>query len=145
MAYKRKNSEYRHLHKTPIYRAWASMKQRCLNVKNVNYPRYGGRGITICDAWLDFANFYKDMGASQYKGGSLDRVDVNGNYSPTNCKWSTPKEQSNNRRHHRMIKWHGQTRNLTQWGELLGIKSSTLRQRFYVYQWDINKCLTYNI
>jgi len=82
------------------WKSWNSMKHRCLNENAPNYKYYGGRGITICDRWLNkngFENFLEDMG-ERPEGTSIDRVDNEGNYQPSNCKWSTPKEQINNRR-----------------------------------------------
>jgi hypothetical protein len=77
---------------------WTAMKQRCLNKNNPSFADYGGRGITVCQRWLDsFQNFLADMG-ERPAGMSIDRIDVNGNYEPGNCKWSTPKEQVANRR-----------------------------------------------
>lgn len=79
------------------YISWEQMKQRCLNEKAPNYPLYGGRGIKICQEWLDFKNFYKDMG-DRPLGKSLDRINNNGDYEPSNCKWSTRSEQQKNKR-----------------------------------------------
>lgn len=84
--------------RTPEYRAWDSMKQRCLNPNTDNYADYGGRGITICPSWLNFSAFLADMGRKPSPSHSLDRIDVDGNYQPTNCRWATPKEQANNTR-----------------------------------------------
>ena len=84
--------------KTPIYNSWENMKKRCLNPTNHNYKNYGGRGIKICDRWLaSFTNFYQDMG-DRPLGHTLDRIDNDGNYEPSNCKWSSTKEQLKNRR-----------------------------------------------
>ncbi len=82
--------------RTPEYKAWQSMIQRCTNPKNHAYARYGGRGITVCDRWLaGFDAFLADMGPRP-EGHSLDRVDVNGNYEPRNCRWATLSEQNAN-------------------------------------------------
>lgn len=83
---------------TATYDVWAAMRQRCGNPKNKQYRHYGGRGISVCDRWLhSFENFLSDMGEKP-PGKTLDRKDVDGNYEPDNCKWSTPEEQAQNRR-----------------------------------------------
>ena len=81
------------------YRAWMGLKARCLCPTNKDYRHYGGRGITVCDRWKEsFEAFYSDMGDKPTLRHSIDRIDVNGNYEPENCKWSTPKEQAMNKR-----------------------------------------------
>lgn len=89
---------------TPTYYTWRTMKARCLEPKHHNYKHYGARGIKICDRWLEFKNFFEDMGVKP-KGYQIDRIDNNGNYEPGNCKWVTPKENSNNRRK-RPVVWN---------------------------------------
>lgn len=86
------------------YKAWQGMIQRCTNVKCHKYSRYGGRGITVCDSWLaSFENFLSDIGKVPSSSHSLDRIDNNGNYEPTNCRWATAKQQARNRQNTLMI------------------------------------------
>lgn len=87
------------LSRTKVYRAYQSMKNRCYRISNENYKDYGGRGILVCDRWLEsFSNFYKDMGEPPSPKHSLDRIDSEKGYCKTNCKWSTITEQNNNKR-----------------------------------------------
>jgi hypothetical protein len=87
--------------KSPTYYSWQCMKQRCSNPNDPNYHFYGGRGITFCDRWDTFANFLSDM-RERMAGCNLDRIDVNGNYEPSNCRWLPVSEQNNNTRRKRI-------------------------------------------
>jgi len=124
---------------TPTYFSWGNMIQRCTNPKYTHYARYGGRGITVCTRWFDFANFLEDMG-ERPKGTTLDRIDVNGNYEPSNCRWATRQEQSLNRSNC-FYTLRGVTKSWSEWFKHYNIKRSTFDQRVYVYKWSIIKAL----
>jgi hypothetical protein len=91
--------EYHGLRGVPEYQVWAGMKARCNNVKHFGYKRYGGRGISVCERWSkSFLSFYNDMGPRPSSNYQIDRIDTNGNYEPSNCRWSSVKENNRNRR-----------------------------------------------
>ncbi len=91
------------LSRTLTYKSWSSMMQRCFNANNTNYKDYGGRGIIVCERWLIYENFLEDMGSRPDKLLSIDRIDTDGNYELSNCKWSTQKEQNINRRNSKSV------------------------------------------
>jgi hypothetical protein len=113
---------------TSIFAIHHSMMDRCYLPTSHAYSRYGGRGITVCDRWHDFENFFADMGHKP-EGMSLERMDNNGEYSPTNVKWATTKEQANNRSSSRWIEFRGETKTLAQWADVTGVKLGTLWSR----------------
>lgn len=95
----RKNFYKHGLSNHPLYPTWSTMKSRCYNKNNISYKNYGARGIKVCDRWLNsFENFLKDMGEKPSDKHSLDRIDINGDYEPSNCRWATPEEQAINKR-----------------------------------------------
>ena len=127
---------------TPEYRAWHEMKRRCFDSSNQAFAKYGGRGISVCQEWLDsFDRFLADMGRRPSPKHSIDRRDVNGNYEPRNCRWATSKEQNRNRRNNRLIAFQGKIASLAEWSEITGIKSGTILFRLKA-GWTISKALT---
>lgn len=99
------------------YQVWRSMIQRC---RDKDYPNYGERGIKVCKRWLIFENFFEDMGEKP-DGMSIDRIDNNGNYEPSNCRWATSKQQTRNYRRNHFITYKGKTMCIKEWSEKLGI------------------------
>lgn len=108
-----------------------SMKQRCLNVNVPAYKNYGARGITICEEWIkDKCSFFDWAYKNGYKESlTLDRIDNNGNYEPSNCRWATKREQANNRRSNLLITRFGVTKNVKQWCEVFNINENTVYSR----------------
>lgn len=113
---------------TPTYHTWDGMKQRCLNPNSDNYSYYGGRGISICKEWLTFSGFYEDMG-SKPPGLTLDRIDGEGDYTVTNCRWVSRKKQSENRKVVHMITIGRTTLCQEDWAKEVGIAPMTIRRR----------------
>ena len=136
-----KNSVSHGMSNTATYKSWASMKRRCSATNLRCYKWYGGRGITVCDRWLNsFDNFLKDMGERPV-GTSLDRIDTNGNYEPSNCKWSTIIEQQNNRRTNRFFYYNGSMKTISEISRSVGIKRGTLYYRMVVKGWTVEESI----
>lgn len=116
---------------THLYWLWKNVKTRCYNRNSEKYYAYGARGIQMCSEWRDSYGVFRDWAyANGYAEGlTIDRIDVNGNYEPSNCRWATQKVQQNNRTNNRYITHAGRTRTLTQWSEETGISISTIKGR----------------
>jgi len=119
---------------TRIYQIWLGMKKRCLNPKTKHYKNYGGRGIKICNEWLDkstgFMTFYNWSMQNNYKDHlSIDRINNDGNYEPGNCKWSTNIEQAKNKRTSHYLTFKGQTKIIMDWSHYIGINEAIIRGR----------------
>lgn len=126
---------------TRVYRTWGSMFGRCRNPNSAQYPDYGGRGIKVCDRWLTFENFLADMGYPP-EGHSIDRIDVDGNYCPENCRWLDDKGQQRNRRSNRRLEFNGEILPISEWAERTGIKSCTIAARINRKSMSVEQALT---
>lgn len=129
------------------------MKERCTRKNHPQYARYGGAGIKICESWTiwgkGFANFIKDMGPKpSYERTvsgkrplySLDRIDVNGDYEPSNCRWATPRQQCRNRTNNVLLTHNGETHCVMEWAEILGLKPTTIYRRIE-YGFSVDRIL----
>lgn len=130
--------------KSKLYAVWNNMKRRCYKEKTESYKRYGARGIIVCDEWRNsFESFKKWADESGYQDGlSIDRIDNDGNYCPENCKWSTVKEQNNNRGVSLMITYKGKTQNLASWCEELNLPYFRTWQRIVQYGYTFEDAIT---
>lgn len=126
-----------------LYQIWADMNSRCVNNHYKYWHRYGGRGIKVCDEWKDEYLPFKEWAISNgYKENlTLDRVNNNGNYEPSNCKWVTRKEQANNRYTNRFIEFNGEIKDMKQWSEAIGMGTKTLEYRLD-HGWTVEDALT---
>ena len=130
------------LTRTRLYRIWRDMRSRCNNPKTRGYNRYGGRGIAVCNEWLDFENFNKWAINNGYNDNlTIDRIDNNKNYEPSNCRWATMEEQSQNTSKVINITYNNETHSLSKWARIIGISRHTLYAR-YKNGWGIEKMLT---
>lgn len=116
---------------TRLYQVWQDMKQRCSNPNCQHYHRYGGRGISVCAEWSDYDTFYYWAMSHGYQSGlTIDRIDNDGNYEPTNCRWVPQIVNTNNRAVTRRVTFHGETHTLTEWAQITGIPRRTIRYRY---------------
>lgn len=118
---------------TKIYMCWKNMKIRCLNPNSQGFPMYGGRGINVCDRWVDkFENFYEDMKEGYLEGLQLERIDVDGNYCKENCRWATPLEQARNKTNTTYLTYKGVTKRAQEWAKMIGANPLTVVRRVHL-------------
>jgi hypothetical protein len=145
--FKMRASESAKLHMTKhgytkykMYKVWESMHSRCYNPNNERYKDYGARGIRVCAAWHDFANFHKDIGDNK-EGLTLDRIDNNADYSPSNCRLATYREQNRNKRNSKFLTYNGLTLCVAEWADRIGMSKYTLYGRIDA-GWSTARILT---
>lgn len=127
---------------TPLYRVWAAMKARCYNPDVSSFSHYGGRGIKVCDEWAEFESFYRWAINNGYKRGlSIDRIDNEGDYRPSNCRWVSPRVQANNTRRNRMLTHNGKTMSIADWGRATGLNQTMIAKRLK-RGWSVERALT---
>lgn len=138
---------YKHGHgttKNRLYRIWANMKSRCYNPKASRFEHYGGKGVIVCEEWRNSFQAFHDWAMSHgYADNlSIDRIDVNGNYEPGNCRWEQPKGQSNSLSVNRKITFNGITKTLAEWAAITGINRRTIAARLDLHGWSVERALT---
>lgn len=127
---------------TRVYNVWLNMKQRCTNPNNDHFPAYGGRGITVCQRWMEsFEAFYEDMGDPPSDDHTIDRKNVHGSYEPSNCRWATREMQTSNTQRSVMLTYMDKTQTAKQWAIELGIPPRTVARRARS-GWPIEKILS---
>lgn len=114
---------------TPMYQIWRHIIERCSSSSSKGYRYYGGRGIKVCERWQDFEHFLEDMGPRPSPDHSIDRINVNGNYEPTNCRWATRIEQANNKRNNVLVDVSGQSLTIAQWAAVSNVHPGTINSR----------------
>lgn len=117
------------------------MVARCTNPGDAGYANYGGRGVRVCDEWMNFETFLRDVGVRPVRGLTIERKDVNGNYEPNNVEWQSYHVQSRNKTNNRWHEFKGKRLLLVDWAAEMGIKYRTLVSRIYIYKWPIEKAL----
>lgn len=127
--------------KHKLFVVWQSMMWRCYRKTDNGYPNYGGRGIEVCQRWREsFQHFFEDMGFPP-ANHSIDRIDNNGNYEPSNCRWADPKQQANNMRVNRLLTVNGTTLTVAQWALKYGLTQARIVQRIDRLGWPVEKAV----
>jgi len=125
--------------RSKVYQAWSDMKQRCLNPTTPRFKDYGERGLKLDPDWMDFVVFYNELGDPPTNNHSLERINNCLGYVSGNVCWATSKQQANNRRSNHQIEYMGETMNLTEWAERLGMPPHTLSTRIVTYKWTVKR------
>lgn len=127
---------------TRLYRVWGNMVNRCTNHNNPAYNKYGGRGISVCDEWLQFLTFREWAISSGYSEElSIDRIDNDGGYNPDNCRWVDRYVQANNKRNNVMLEFNGRTMTVSEWAREMNINYKALHRRLHA-GWTVERALT---
>lgn len=129
----------------PPYNAWRNMKARCTYPDFIEYEHYGGRGISFDPKWQTFLGFWEDMGPTYFDSLSLERKDVNANYSKANCTWIPRGHQQRNKRNSRLVTYKGETLCLSEWAERMGMKVHTLYRRIAIMHMPVEEALTTSV
>ena len=130
--------KYRRDH--PLYKTWINMRSRCNGPTDKGYHNYGERGIKVCSRWSDFYTFVADMGPKPTPQHSLDRIDTNGDYEPSNCRWATIIEQNNNMRTNTFVEFRGRSETIANWCRETGVSQNTAHSRIR-YGWSMPESL----
>lgn len=128
--------------KTRLYKCWQGMKSRCYYERNIAYDRYGGRGIQVCDEWRDDFEAFRDWALKNGYSDelTLDRIDTNGHYEPSNCRWATMVEQNRNRRDNVIVEHDGEIQTEAEWAAKVGISKSSMSKR--LQRWKVSDAVT---
>ena len=130
------------LSRSKEYRSWFEMLERCRNPEKAQFDDYGGRGITVCERWMQFAPFYADMGPKPSRLHTLDRIDNDGPYTPENCRWATRQVQRNNQRRSKVYTFNHVSGSLKDLARHFGLSYSMLHQRISTLGWPLHKAMT---
>lgn len=129
-------------HRDFEYKCWRNFITRCENPKATGFDNYGGRGIKVCDRWRrSYEIFLADMGRCPSPKHSIERIDVNGDYTPQNCRWATRVEQARNKRNNRKLAVNGETKLLCEWSAETGLDSSLILKRIRLYGWPVERAV----
>ena len=126
----------------PLFRLWKGMIRRCKSKTRREFHNYGGRGIKVCDRWLVLENFVADMGPRPSPKHSVDRIDNDGNYEPSNCRWATVREQALNKRTTKRYTFRGESLTISEWSDRTGISYYVLFQRITKSKWTLERAFT---